>query len=110
MKRGVADTVGEATAHRLAKCLAPPTPPFDGRQTKREGAKNPIHYAQHATATCCRRCVEYFYGIPQGRELERPEVDYFTELIMRYMLERILGVTPNGEKVPPIRSRGSTSQ
>ena len=33
----------------------------DGQQTPWDG--NVLHFAQHATATCCRRCVEYWHGM-----------------------------------------------
>jgi len=48
-----------------------------------------IYYAQHATATCCRRCMEYWYNIPQGRQLTTQEVSFSSELIKLYLQERI---------------------
>ena len=52
----------KAARHRLQKYLAPANPSWDGRQTPFEG--NSIYYAQHATATCCRTCLEYWHKIP----------------------------------------------
>ena len=57
----------KAAQHRLSKYLAPAEPARDGRQTPFEG--NAIFYAQHATATCCRTCLEYWHAIPKGHEL-----------------------------------------
>jgi len=64
-----------------------PHPVYDGRQTPMHG--NVIYYAQHATATCCRKCMHYWHGIPQDRPLQEKEIIYLTELIMRYCQERL---------------------
>ncbi len=68
---------------------------FDGRQTP-VTQWNIIFFAQHATATCCRQCIQYWYGIPYDRELTEIELDYFQKLIMRYIDEK-LGNIPNAE-------------
>jgi hypothetical protein len=64
----------EAARDRLAKYLAPAGPSRDGRQTPLSG--NTIFYAQHAAATCCRTCLEYWHDIPKGRQLTGEEFDY----------------------------------
>ena len=46
---------------------------FDGRQTPIDD-NNPIHWAQHATGTCCRSCLEEWYGINMNTEIT--ESDY----------------------------------
>jgi hypothetical protein len=74
---------------------------YDGRQTPWEG--NPMFYAQHATATCCRRCLEEWHNIPRGRELTDAEISYCTSLVMLYVNERLPFLTEYGEKVPPVR-------
>ena len=51
----------------LAKRLAPAEPYKDGKQTPYRG--RPVFVAQHATATCCRTCLEKNHGIEKGREL-----------------------------------------
>jgi Domain of unknown function (DUF4186) len=48
-----------------------------------------IDYAWHATAVCCRECMEYWHGIPCDAELTEAQVDYLTELVMRYIYARI---------------------
>ena len=48
----------------LGKRLAPAAPYRDGKQTPYRG--HPVFVAQHATATCCRTCLERWHGIPQG--------------------------------------------
>lgn len=96
-KNGLKITVSQ----RIQNVLGDANPPFDGRQTPKVG--NSIFYAQHATATCCRKCIEEWHGIPQGQELSQEHINYFTDLIMLYINERLPDLTDNGEKVPPIR-------
>jgi len=102
-------TVGLHTAaeQRLRTSVGPAEPPFDGRQTPREG--NVIYYAQHATASCCRKCMEEWHGIPRGRALTDEEMGYLTTLAMLYITERLPALTRAGEKVPrlPRHSRDS---
>src|SRR3989454_6847476 len=43
----------------------------DGYQTQRERSAEIVHYAQHATAACCRKCIEYWHGIGPVREMEK---------------------------------------
>ena len=77
----------------------------EGRQTPWNGKI--MYYAQHATATCCRRCVEYWHGVPQGRDLTEPEVAYFAELCLRYIFERLPDLPEQGRPVPGV-PRGKT--
>ncbi|MDP2301911.1 MAG: DUF4186 family protein [Ignavibacteria bacterium] len=56
----------------------------DGIQTPFE-SDNPIHAAQHATATCCKKCLNYWYDIPINRKLTDEELEYFTKLVYRYL-------------------------
>ena len=48
----------------LDKRLAPANPANDGRQTPMRN--HPVFIAQHATATCCRGCLEKWHAIPRG--------------------------------------------
>jgi hypothetical protein len=88
----------EAAAHRLRQSVGSANPPRDGRQTPMDG--NIIYFAQHATACCCRTCMEYWHAIPKGRELSDEEIAYFTELVMLYVNERMPQLLPTPEKVP----------
>lgn len=56
----------------IEKRLAPAVIPNDGRQTPFRG--HPVFKAQHATATCCRKCLEKWYHIPRDRKLTAKEV------------------------------------
>lgn len=75
---------------------------FDGRQTPFKG-DNPVCFAQHATACCCRRCIEYWHGIPPDRPLLAEEVAYLSDLCVRYLHERMPDLPEHGVKVPAIR-------
>jgi hypothetical protein len=73
-----------AHAHDLiAKRLAPALPYKDGKQTPYRG--HPVFVAQHATATCCRSCLERWHEIPRGRELAPEERDYVVDVIWRWI-------------------------
>lgn len=41
--------------------------------------------AQHATATCCRGCLEKWHRIPKGRELTEAEQEYIVNVIMEWI-------------------------
>ena len=66
--------------------LAPAEPANDGRQTPMKN--HPAFIAQHATATCCRGCLEKWHHIPKGRPLSRREIDYIVAVIRQWLLRR----------------------
>ncbi len=47
---------------------------IDGKQTPMKG--HPVFIAQHATATCCRGCLEKWHRIPKGAELTTEQQEY----------------------------------
>jgi hypothetical protein len=67
----------------VAKRLAPTSPRNDGRQTPMRG--HPVFVAQHATATCCRGCLEKWHGMERGRELKPHEQERVVDLIMHWI-------------------------
>jgi hypothetical protein len=93
----------EAVETRLRKSVGPAEPFRDGQQTPMKNITNPIHYAQHATASCCRTCIEYWHGIQKGHDLADDFVLYLRELNTRFLDERLPHLTDMGENVPPIR-------
>ena len=93
----------EAARHRLNKYLAPAAPARDGRQTPLEG--NAIYYAQHATATCCRTCLEYWHDIPKGQGLTQQEFEYCVALVDLFLDEKLPGLADEAIHVP-LRRRG----
>ena len=60
---------------------------WDGRQTPLGG--NVIHYAQHATASCCRKCAEEWFSINRNTKLKSNDADYLIELITKYIKTRL---------------------
>ena len=46
---------------------------------------HPVFIAQHATATCCRSCLQKWYGIPKGRALTEEEQAMVTDVIMQWI-------------------------
>ncbi|MFF8474189.1 DUF4186 domain-containing protein [Streptomyces sp. NPDC015414] len=73
----------------VAARLAPARPRNDGRQTPYRG--HPVFVAQHATATCCRSCLQRWHGIPRGRELSRAEHVYVVDVICRWIEREVAG-------------------
>ena len=56
---------------------------IDGKQTPMRG--HPVFIAQHATACCCRGCLEKWYHIEKARLLTKDEVDYIVNIIMKWI-------------------------
>ncbi len=67
----------------IAKRLAPAVIPNDGKQTPYRG--HPVFVAQHATACCCRGCLEKWHLIPQGRVLVPEETAYVLTVLERWL-------------------------
>jgi hypothetical protein len=93
--------LGVALAKRLASSVGPEVPFRDGRQTPMSG--NVIYYAQHATASCCRTCIEYWHGIQKGRPLTAEELIYLTDLATMFIAERLPDLPDGPSKVPLLR-------
>jgi hypothetical protein len=72
---------------RLRSSIGKAAGGFDGRQTPMQGRA--VYYAQHATATCCRKCMEYWHGIPKNRPLTDKELAYATMLVQAYLDDRL---------------------
>jgi hypothetical protein len=92
----------EAARKQIAAAIASPNHPRQGQQTHRETNPhaNAIHYAQHATASCCRKCVEEWHGIPMDRELTEHELHYLVELAMLYVLAKVPDLAEGPVHVP----------
>ena len=63
--------------------LAPAEPMNDGKQTPMRG--HPVFRAMHATACCCRKCLNRWYRVPLGRPLTENEQDRIVNLIMAWI-------------------------
>lgn len=68
---------------RLSKSVIP----NDGKQTPMKG--HPVFIAQHATATCCRKCLYKWHKISQNKELTNEEIDYIVNVIIRWIERNI---------------------
>ena len=77
------DTIKEHTYDFITKRLAPANPINDGKQTPTKG--HPTFIAQHATATCCRSCLEKWHHIPKNKELTKDEINYIVNLIIKWI-------------------------
>jgi hypothetical protein len=88
----------ESAYKRIRSSVGRATPFRDGQQTPMEG--NILYYAQHATASCCRTCMEYWHAIPKGRQLTDDEINYFTDLAMLYVADRMPELPDSPEKIP----------
>ena len=55
----------------------------DGKQTPIKG--HPVFIAQHATATCCRGCLEKWHKIEKTHILNEKEILYIKNVIMKWI-------------------------
>lgn len=76
-------TMAEHARDFIAKRLAPAVIANDGKQTPYRG--HPVFVAQHATACCCRGCLQKWHLIESGRELTATEQDYIVAVLMRWL-------------------------
>lgn len=81
------DTIRQHALDFMNIRIAPGSPKNDGKQTPMKG--HPVFVAQHATATCCRNCIEKWHGIEKGRKLTGEEIGFFVDLIMGWIEEKM---------------------
>ena len=67
--------------------ISPAIIPSDGKQTPMKG--HPVFIAQHATATCCRGCIEKWHKIPKGKELTPNQQEYLVSIIMEWIKQQL---------------------
>lgn len=58
----------------------------DGKQTPMRG--HPVFIAQHATATCCRECLQKWHYIEKTHLLSESEIDYIVDVIMAWIKDK----------------------
>jgi hypothetical protein len=61
---------------------------YDGRQTP-VNSKNIIHWAQHATGTCCRTCLDEWHGINENDNLSENDYIYLQQIVLKYIYEKV---------------------
>ncbi len=71
----------------ITKRLAPAYPKNDGKQTPMKG--HPVFIAEHATATCCRECLNKWHHISKGKALTNDEIDYIVLVIMTWINKEV---------------------
>lgn len=79
--------------------LAPAVPVNDGKQTPMRG--HPVFIAQHATATCCRGCLEKWHAIGRGRALSDEECRYVEVVILGWLTRDLARGSAAPDSAPP---------
>ncbi len=82
--QGLARVVQEAQGFILRR-LAPAQPLRDGKQTPYRG--HPAFVAQHATATCCRKCLQRWHAIARGTELTTEQQHYVVAVLAWWLAD-----------------------
>ncbi|MFP9097930.1 DUF4186 family protein [Flavobacterium sp. RHBU_24] len=65
---------------------------MDGRQTPM-GKDEIVNYAQHATATCCRKCLKAWHNIDLEVPLSDEQLNFCTDLVLKYIDLRVPHLT-----------------
>lgn len=71
----------------VKKRLGPKIPKNDGKQTPFKG--HPVFIAEHATATCCRKCLSKWHHISPNKELSLEEINYIVNIIMKWIRQEL---------------------
>jgi hypothetical protein len=79
--------VMKQAAELIGKRVAPEVVPNDGRQTP--WRNHPVFVAQHATATCCRGCLQKTHGIAKGHALTDEELAHVLAAIERWLSSQL---------------------
>lgn len=77
------ETIRSHACEFISKRLAPNEIPNDGKQTPMRG--HPVFIAQHATACCCRGCLEKWHHIPKGTQLTEAQQKYVVDVLMEWI-------------------------
>ena len=67
----------------VTKRLADTSNVTDGKQTPMKG--HPVFIAQHATGTCCRRCLEKWHLISKNKNMTDDDIKYVVDIIMSWI-------------------------
>lgn len=77
------DTIRSHAVDFVRSKLAPAEPLNDGKQTPMHG--HPVFKAMHATACCCRGCLNKWYKVPLHRALTETEQDAIVRILMTWI-------------------------
>ncbi|KAA9000560.1 DUF4186 domain-containing protein [Affinibrenneria salicis] len=81
------ETIRKHAADFIAQRLAQAEPRNDGKQTPMRG--HPVFIAQHATATCCRGCLQKWHNIQAHQPLTPEQQRYILEVIAYWITREI---------------------
>jgi exodeoxyribonuclease V alpha subunit len=81
------DTIRSHACDFIRERIAPDIIENDGKQTPTRN--HPVFIAQHATATCCRGCIEKWHKFPKGRYLTEEEQEYLVSVIMEWITRQL---------------------
>ena len=81
-EKGV-DTIRRHAEDFIKERLAPAEPTNDGKQTPMKG--HPVFVAQHATATCCRSCLEKWWRIKKHTAIPPERQKGIVDFIMAWI-------------------------
>ena len=68
------DKIREHAYDFVTKRLADTSNVTDGKQTPMKG--HPVFIAQHATGTCCRKCLEKWHHISKNKNMTDDDIKY----------------------------------
>lgn len=77
------DKIREHAYDFVTKRLADTSNVTDGKQTPMKG--HPVFIAQHATGTCCRRCLEKWHHISKNKNMTEDDIKYVVDIIMSWI-------------------------
>ena len=86
------DTVRRHAEDFVRTKLAPAEPLNDGKQTPTHG--HPVFRAMHATACCCRGCLNKWYKVPKNRALTPAQQEKIVNLIMAWIEKQLISQPP----------------
>lgn len=75
-------TILEHARDFITKRLAEANPTKDGKQTPMRN--HPVFIAQHATGTCCRKCLEKWHYITKGKPLTEEQINYIMAVLKHW--------------------------
>lgn len=77
------ETIRNHAKDFINKRLSPKYIPNDGKQTPMKN--HPVFIAQHATGTCCRKCLYKWHSIKQNKQLTETEQEYIVNIIISWI-------------------------
>jgi hypothetical protein len=92
------DDLGKIIERQLrSKKMLNYMPPLDIKQTAMLDGTI-VHWARHAVACCCRRCMKYWHNVSLDHELSEDDIQYFKELSLKFITKRM----PNLMQTPAV--------